>query len=84
MAVTAFADAGVEYAVLETGLGGRLDATNAVEAPVCSVHLDRMDHMALLAIHWKRSRRKKSEIFKNRAHRFSFFENGNGSDTRRS
>ena len=37
MAVTAFAEAKVEYAVLETGLGGRLDATNTVEQPVCSV-----------------------------------------------
>ena len=60
MAVTAFADAGVEYAVLETGLGGRLDATNAVEAPVCSV-ITRSDGITwrCLAIHWKRSRRKK-------------------------
>lgn len=47
MAVTAFAGAEVEYAVLETGLGGRLDATNAVEHPVCtaitSIGLDHMD-----------------------------------------
>ena len=33
----AFAQAGVEYAVLETGLGGRLDATNAVKNPLASV-----------------------------------------------
>ena len=57
MAVTAFADAGVEYAVLETGLGGRLDATNAVEAPVCS--LITWITWRCLATHWKRSRRKK-------------------------
>lgn len=37
MAVLAFAESGVEYAVLETGLGGRLDATNAVESPAASV-----------------------------------------------
>lgn len=37
MAVTAFARAEVEYAVLETGLGGRLDATNAVERPAASI-----------------------------------------------
>ena len=49
MAVTAFAQAGVEYAVLETGLGGRLDATNAVEHPVCSVITSiGMDHMEIL------------------------------------
>lgn len=49
MAVAAFARAGVEYAVLETGLGGRLDATNAVEHPVCSVITSiGMDHMETL------------------------------------
>lgn len=37
MALRAFAQAGVEYAVLETGLGGRLDATNAVKNPLASV-----------------------------------------------
>ena len=49
MAVTAFARTGVEYAVLETGLGGRLDATNSVENPVCSVITSiGFDHMELL------------------------------------
>lgn len=49
MAVTAFAGADVEYAVLETGLGGRLDATNSVEHPVCSVITSiGFDHMELL------------------------------------
>lgn len=49
MAVTAFARAGVEYAVLETGLGGRLDATNSVEHPICSVITSiGFDHMELL------------------------------------
>ena len=32
-----FEEAGVEYLVLETGLGGRLDATNAVAHPVVTV-----------------------------------------------
>ena len=49
MAVTAFAEAKVEYAVLETGLGGRLDATNTVEQPVCSVITSiGYDHTELL------------------------------------
>lgn len=49
MAVLAFAEAGVEYAVLETGLGGRLDATNCVEHPLCSVIASiGMDHMQYL------------------------------------
>ena len=33
MGMVIFRETGVEAAVLETGLGGRLDATNAVEAP---------------------------------------------------
>jgi dihydrofolate synthase/folylpolyglutamate synthase len=43
-----FAECGIELAVLEVGLGGRLDATNAVE-PVISVITDiGMDHMDFL------------------------------------
>ncbi len=43
-----FADAGVDYVVLETGLGGRLDATTAVENPVaCVDHFDQ-HHMQYL------------------------------------
>lgn len=40
-----FADKKVEYAVIETGLGGRFDATNVIKKPVCSVitHID-YDH----------------------------------------
>ncbi len=49
MAVTAFASAGVEYAVLETGLGGRLDATNSVQHPlVTAITSIGLDHMAIL------------------------------------
>lgn len=49
MAMTAFAEAGVEFAVLETGLGGRLDATNAVEHPaVTAITSIGMDHREIL------------------------------------
>lgn len=49
MAVCAFARENVEYAVLETGLGGRLDATNSIAHPVCSVITSiGMDHVELL------------------------------------
>lgn len=49
MAVYAFAQAGTEYAVLETGLGGRLDATNAVEHPlVCVITSIGLDHTQYL------------------------------------
>ena len=40
MGMVIFAEAGVDYVTLETGLGGRLDATTAVENPVaCVIHL---------------------------------------------
>jgi dihydrofolate synthase / folylpolyglutamate synthase len=49
MAFLAFARAGVELTVLETGLGGRLDATNVVERPEVTVitPID-FDHEAFL------------------------------------
>ena len=44
-----FQEAGVEYLVLETGLGGRLDATNLVEHPIAcvltSISLDHMEYL---------------------------------------
>lgn len=49
MAALAFGRAGVEYAVLETGLGGRLDATNALDHPVvCAITSIGLDHMEIL------------------------------------
>ncbi len=48
MAFVYFAESGIKLAVLEVGLGGRLDATNVVE-PVVSVITDiAMDHMEYL------------------------------------
>ncbi|MDR2487730.1 MAG: hypothetical protein LBD12_07170, partial [Clostridiales Family XIII bacterium] len=44
-----FADAGCEFAVLETGMGGRLDATNAIDCPELAVITPiSMDHMEYL------------------------------------
>ena len=47
MALLEFQDQGAEYAVLECGIGGRLDSTNIIDEPVCSVittiGLDHMD-----------------------------------------
>ncbi|HYN14556.1 MAG TPA: folylpolyglutamate synthase/dihydrofolate synthase family protein [Terriglobales bacterium] len=48
MAFDCFAGAGVEIAVLEVGMGGRLDATNVVE-PVVAVITDiALDHQSFL------------------------------------
>lgn len=44
-----FIDEGVDVAILEVGLGGRLDATNIVPQPVvCGVTSLGFDHMELL------------------------------------
>jgi dihydrofolate synthase/folylpolyglutamate synthase len=48
MALCAFAQDGVEVAILEVGLGGRLDATNATEPDVSIITPVDMDHVALL------------------------------------
>ncbi len=44
MAFAAFADAPVEVAVIEVGLGGRWDATNIVNAPVAVITPIGVDH----------------------------------------
>jgi dihydrofolate synthase / folylpolyglutamate synthase len=44
IALIAFREAGIELAILETGLGGRLDATSAVNAEVCAITQIALDH----------------------------------------
>jgi dihydrofolate synthase/folylpolyglutamate synthase len=44
LAFDVFREAGVEIAVLEVGLGGRLDATNAVDATAAVVTAIDLDH----------------------------------------
>ena len=49
MAMVYFERAGVEYVILETGLGGRLDATNAVsDKELCVITSIGYDHMEYL------------------------------------
>ncbi|MBR4673376.1 MAG: hypothetical protein IKP00_02835 [Victivallales bacterium] len=49
LALKMFASQGVEYAVMETGIGGRLDATNYIPNPVMTVIAPvSFDHVALL------------------------------------
>lgn len=49
MGMTAFAETDVEYIILETGLGGRLDATNAIDNPALAVITSiSLDHTAIL------------------------------------
>ena len=48
MAFAAFADAPVDVAVLEVGLGGAWDATNVVQASTCVILPVALDHVPLL------------------------------------
>jgi dihydrofolate synthase/folylpolyglutamate synthase len=48
MALLLFRECGVEFAVLEVGLGGRLDATNVVTPELCVVTPVDFDHEAYL------------------------------------
>ena len=46
--MTAFAETDVEYIILETGLGGRLDATNAIDNPALAIITSiSLDHTAI-------------------------------------
>ncbi|MCH9730203.1 MAG: dihydrofolate synthase [Actinomycetia bacterium] len=48
MAFAAFADAPIDVAVVEVGLGGRWDATNVINAPVAVITPIGIDHVAYL------------------------------------
>lgn len=49
MCMVIFRETNVEYAVLETGLGGRLDCTNTVEKPLaCIITSISLDHVEYL------------------------------------
>lgn len=48
MAFDYFAKEKVDYAVIEVGLGGRLDSTNIIEPELCVITNISLDHVALL------------------------------------
>ncbi|HVC08614.1 MAG TPA: folylpolyglutamate synthase/dihydrofolate synthase family protein [Elusimicrobiota bacterium] len=60
-----FRDQGVRVAVLETGLGGRLDATNVVRRPLaCVISSIDFDHMDFLGPTLRHIAREKAGIIK--------------------
>jgi len=60
-----FADQKVDVAVIETGLGGRLDSTNILERPLLTVVTSiGLDHMALLGNTLPQIAAEKAGIFK--------------------
>ena len=59
-----FADEGVEVAVIETGLGGRLDSTNVIKPEVTAITSISKDHMAQLGHTVAKIAEEKGGIFK--------------------
>ncbi|MBA2541470.1 MAG: bifunctional folylpolyglutamate synthase/dihydrofolate synthase, partial [Deltaproteobacteria bacterium] len=64
IACVAIAERGVDFTVLEVGLGGRLDATNAIPAEVAVVTGVAMDHAAILGDTLAKIALEKAGIFK--------------------
>ncbi|WP_225446817.1 folylpolyglutamate synthase/dihydrofolate synthase family protein [Streptacidiphilus sp. PB12-B1b] len=64
MAYAAFADAPVDVAVVEVGLGGRWDATNVIDAPVSVIAPISLDHTHLLGDTTGKIAEEKSGIVK--------------------
>jgi dihydrofolate synthase/folylpolyglutamate synthase len=63
-AFSIFADAGVEWAVVECGLGGRLDSTNVVDGEVCVITNIDLEHTAVLGPTRTAIAREKAGILK--------------------
>jgi dihydrofolate synthase/folylpolyglutamate synthase len=63
-ALVHFATSRAEAVVLEVGLGGRFDATNAVRPLVCAVSRIGLDHVELLGDTLEAIAREKAGIFK--------------------
>jgi dihydrofolate synthase / folylpolyglutamate synthase len=64
VALLHFAEEGVRAVVLEVGLGGRFDATNAVRPLACAVSRIGLDHVELLGDTLAAIAREKAGIFK--------------------
>lgn len=60
-----FADLGLDYVVLETGMGGRFDATNVCEAQICVITNVSLDHTEYLGDTIYKIAKEKAGIIKN-------------------
>ena len=65
IAVLYFTKEHVDYAVLETGLGGRLDATNAFDSQLAVLTPISLDHTKILGSSLKQIAQEKAGIIKN-------------------
>ena len=66
MAIYYFYQTQVDFAVLETGLGGRLDATNVVDSLVCGLTPISLDHTQLLGKTVEEIAEEKAAIIKSK------------------
>ncbi len=64
LAFTYFADEGTDFAVIEVGLGGRLDATNIVSPLVSVITQISLEHTAILGNTHEAIAKEKAEIIK--------------------
>ncbi|MBA0048759.1 folylpolyglutamate synthase/dihydrofolate synthase family protein [Mycobacterium sp. NPDC050853] len=79
MAFVAFADAPVDIAVVEVGLGGRWDATNIIDAPVAVITPIGIDHVEFLGSDIATIASEKAGIIKR--HKLDGMTGEAGSDT---
>ena len=64
IALRAFAEAGIELAILETGLGGRFDATTAAAAEIAAITPIDYDHQNILGATIEKIAREKASIIR--------------------
>ena len=76
MGMLAFARAKAEYAVVEVGLGGRLDCTNIIKKPVCTILTNvSLEHTEILGNTIEQIAQEKAGIIKKGVPLFFFDEN---------
>jgi dihydrofolate synthase/folylpolyglutamate synthase len=68
MALVAFAEANVELAILETGLGGRFDAVTAASAEMCAITRIDLDHQRYLGETLEEIAAEKAAIIRESSH----------------
>jgi dihydrofolate synthase/folylpolyglutamate synthase len=80
MAFAYFAEEGVEVSVIETGMGGRLDATNVVRGDIVIIPSIGFDHTAWLGESIREIAAEKAAIVKNGSRVFTAVDEGDGLD----
>ncbi len=69
-----FKETGCHYAVIETGIGGRLDATNVVKPELCLITPVELEHTDILGNTMEQIAREKGGIIKAKVPVFSGFQ----------